>query len=97
MEKFLLIALLIISLIGAGAVGTMAMGDEMGMMNGNYPGTGRGGCPMMDDDENHSMYEECEEHMGEHCEDMSQEDCEEMHEECEEHMHEDCDHEHEKA
>ena len=92
MEKILLIGFVLISLLGAGVVGTMMNGHDMGMMQENHSGMGPRGYPMMDDQELHSMHEECEEHMDEHRGDMTYEECEEMHEECEENMHKYCEH-----
>lgn len=99
LEKILLIGLLITSLIGAGVVGTMAMGDNIGMMRmgGGMRNSRGGGCPMMNGEGRNYMHDECREHMEEHCGNMSWEECEEMHEECEEHMHEYCEHEDERV
>jgi hypothetical protein len=87
-------SLLLSSIVGVGAAGTMMSGNDMGMMDGGHGGMmGDRGGHMMNDNDMHAMHEECEEHMEEHCGDMSYEECEEMHEECEEHMDEHDDHE----
>ena len=91
-EKILLIGFVLLILLGAGAVGTMMTEDNMGMMQGTYRGIGSGGCPMMNDEEIHSLHEEYEEHMEDQCRGLTYEECEEMHEECEEHMHKYCEH-----
>jgi len=51
MKKILLIGFVLLSLLGAGAVGTMMTEHDIGMMQGNYRGIGSWGCPMMDDEE----------------------------------------------
>ena len=92
MEKILFTGFILSILLGAGAVGTVMSRYDMGMMQGNHRDMGPRGYPMIDDEEMHDMYEECQEHMEEHCTDLTYEECEEMHEECEEHMHKYCDH-----
>ena len=86
MEKIFIIALVLASLLGAGAVGTMMPWYDMGMMQENYnSGTGPRGCPMIDD-------QEWDEHMEEYCIGFTYRECEELHEECEDYMHKYCEH-----
>ena len=99
MENIVLIGLLMTSLIGAGAVGTTMMADDMGLMDNDHMGMmgGRGGHMMDDMHEHHGecekMLEECEEHMNEDCDEITYEECLELHEGDIEEMHESCEHE----
>ncbi len=92
MEKILFIGVALLILLGAGAVGTVMSRYDMGMTQEYYGGTDIRGCPMMNDEEIQSLYEENDEYMENYCTDLNYEECEEMHEECEEHMHTYCEH-----
>ena len=85
MEKILFIGLVLVSLLGAGAVGTMMTGQNIGMMQSNYRGMRSWGCPMLND-------REWDERMQDYCRGLTFEECGEMHEECEEYMHKYCEH-----
>jgi len=93
MEKIFIIALVLASLLGVGAVGTMIPWYDMGMMQGNYySGTGSRSCPMMDFEEIQGLPEDYREYMEDYCTGFTYEECKEIHEECEEYMHEYCEH-----
>jgi hypothetical protein len=99
MEKIFLLGLILISIIGAGAVGTVVTSDNnYGMIDGHYGMMGEGNGHMMDVNDMQTMHEECEEHLDEDCDDMTEEECGEVNEECEEYMDEYCEHdEHEHS
>ena len=98
MQNIILTGLLLSSLIGAGAVGTTMMADDMGFMNGGHMGMmGENEGHMMDEMHEHhgeceEMQEECEEYMDEECDEISYEECLELHEGDYKNMSEFCDH-----
>ena len=92
MEKIIYIGVILLILLGAGAVGSVMSRYDMGVMQGNYRGTGPRGCPMMNVEEIQSLNEEYDEYMEDYCTYLTYEECEKMHEECEEHMHKYCEH-----
>ena len=49
MERILLIGIVLSSLLGAGAVGTMMTDYDIGMWSSNQGIIGIGGCPMMNE------------------------------------------------
>jgi len=92
MEKMIYIGIILLILLSAGAVGTVMSRYNMGMMQGNYRGTGPRGCPMMNVEEIQNLNDEYDDNMGDYCTDMTYEECEEMHEDCEEYIHKYCEH-----
>lgn len=96
MEKIIL-SFILLSSLGAGAVGTLMMsGYDMPMNDHGLGFRGGPGCMGFDGDDDCLFHEECEEHMDDECEGLSAEECEELHGECWENDHEHCEHEEEE-